>query len=138
MSENKTTPTSQSVDAFIARVAHPQRRADAFDLRAMMERLSGEPAVMWGASIVGFGTYHYRYDSGHSGSWARIGFSPRAREMVIYLMDGYTQRGEQLARLGKHRIGKSCLYINRLSDVDQSVLEAMIVDSLGWMAKKYP
>lgn len=138
MAENKTLPTGRSVDEFIEAVPDDGRRQDARALRAMMERLSGQPAVMWGPSIVGFGEYRYRYDSGHSGRMARIGFSPRDRETVVYLLNGYDGQGEQLARLGKHRIGKSCLYIKRLADIDTHVLEEMIVQTLAWMREKYP
>ncbi len=138
MAQNKTQPTQVSADAFIAAVPDPTRRADAQALAAMMARLSGEPAKMWGPSIVGFGSYHYRYDSGREGTMGRIGFSPRAKELVVYLVDGYEQRGDLLARLGKHRIGKSCLYIKKLADVDTPVLEELITVSLAYMDEKYP
>ena len=104
----------------------------------MMERLSGYPPVMWGPSIVGFGSYHYRYDSGREGDAARIGFSPRSTSLVLYLVDGYEGKEAQLARLGKHKTGVSCLHINKLSDVDEGVLEDMIRDSLTYMDEKYP
>ncbi len=138
MAELKTRPTAEEAQAFLDKVADPQRRADAFSLCAMMERLSGEPPRMWGPSIVGFGTYHYRYDSGHEGDMARVSFSPRARELVLYITDGFAGHAELLARLGKHRTGKSCLYIKRLADVDESVLEALISDSLAFMRERYP
>lgn len=138
MAENKTRPTEVGVGEFIASVPDPQRRADARTLCAMMERLSGEEPKMWGPSIVGFGSYHYRYDSGREGTMSRVGFSPRARELVVYLVDGYEQRGELLGRLGKHKIGKSCLYIKKLGDVDQGALEELISASLAYMDEKYP
>lgn len=138
MAELKTKPTEASVDAFLDGVADPQRREDAKALRALMERISGEPATMWGPTMVGFGRYQYKYDSGHGGEWARIGFSPRARELVVYLLPGYADMGDLLGRLGKHKIGKSCLYIRRLADVDREVLEQMAVMSLENMAKRYP
>jgi hypothetical protein len=137
MAELKTRPTGAAVDAFLDGVADPQRREDAGRLRAMMERLSGEPARMWGPSIVGFGRYHYKYDSGHEGDMARVGFSPRARELVIYIVPGFGDQG-LMDRLGKHRTGKSCLYIKRLADVDEGVLEELIVNSLDYMRDKYP
>jgi hypothetical protein len=133
-----TAPTSADVEAFIAAVPDADRRADAEALVALMTRLSGERATMWGPSIIGFGAYHYRYDSGRTGSMARIGFSPRKAETVVYLIDGFAGQAELLARLGKHRIGKSCLYINRLGDIDMGVLEAMITASLATMAERYP
>ena len=139
MAELKTRPTGVAVDTFLEGVADPGRREDAKQVRAMMERLSGEPATMWGPSIVGFGTYHYKYDSGHEGDMARIGFSPRARELVLYLDDtGYQRHQALMDRLGKYKTGKSCLYIKRLSDVDEAVLEALIVEALAYMREKYP
>ena len=138
MAENKTKPTTVSVADFIAAVPNAQRREDAKKVCAMMERLSGYPPVMWGPSIVGFGSYHYKYDSGREGDAGRIGFSPRSSALVLYLIDGYKGKEAQLARLGKHKIGVSCLYINKLADVDESVLEEMIADSLTYMDEKYP
>jgi hypothetical protein len=139
MAETKTKATEVDPEDFIAAVPDPQRRADAEKLTAMMERLSGEPPKMWGPSIIGFGDYTYKYDSGHGGTSARAAFSPRAKELVLYLSsDGYAGKEDQLARLGKHRIGKACLYIKKLSDVDEAVLEEMISDSIAWMDEKYP
>jgi Domain of unknown function (DU1801) len=136
--QNKTTETGTSVDAFVEAVPDQTQKSDAKALLAMMARLSGETPRMWGPSIVGFGRYHYRYDSGREGDSCRIGFSPRKGQTVIYLVDGYQDRAAQLQRLGKHKTGKSCLYIKRLSDVDQSVLEDMIAASLEYMRVKYP
>jgi Domain of unknown function (DU1801) len=138
MAPNKTQATSADVTAFIDAVANEIQRADAHAIAAMMTRLSGEPPKMWGPSIIGFGSYHYKYDSGREGTSPRIGFSPRKGQTVIYLVDGYNDRAEQLARLGKHKTGKSCLYIKRLSDVDVGVLEDMMVGSLAYMADAYP
>lgn len=138
MAENKTQPTPASVDAFIAAAQPPERSADARVIRATMERLSGEPARMWGPSIVGFGRYHYKYDSGREGDMARIGFSPRKAELVLYLLDGFPGHAELMGRLGKHRTGKSCLYIKRLSDIDMGVLEELIAASIAEMDRRYP
>ena len=138
MATNKTVATSADVTAFIDAVADETQRADAHKIAEMMARLSGQPAKMWGPSIVGFGHYHYKYDSGREGEMCRIGFSPRKGQTVIYLLDGYNDRAEQLARLGKHKTGKSCLYVKRLSDIDVAVLEDMITGSLTYMAAKYP
>lgn len=138
MAELKTKPTGAAVDAFLEAVPDAQRREDAKKVRAMMERLSGEPAQMWGPSIVGFGTYHYKYDSGHEGDWARIGFSPRAKELVLYLLGGFPRHQALMDRLGKYKTGKSCLYIKRLADVDLAVLEELIVEALAYMREKYP
>jgi hypothetical protein len=138
MAELKTKSTGVSVDAFLDAVPDPQRREDARKVRTMMERISGEPAKMWGPSIVGFGRYHYRYDSGHEGEMGRIGFSPRAKELVLYLVGGFPRHQALMDRLGKYRTGKSCLYIKRLSDIDASVLEALAAESLDYMREKYP
>lgn len=138
MAPNKTVATSADVTAFIDAVADETQRADAHVIAAMMARLSGAPAKMWGPSIIGFGRYHYKYDSGREGDSLRIGFSPRKGQTVLYLIDGYAGKDAQLARLGKHKLGKSCLYIKRLSDVDMVVLEEMVVETLSYMAKTYP
>jgi len=130
MAENKTRPTGVSVDAFLDGVADPQRRSDAHRVRALMERLSGEPPAMWGPSIVGFGFHHYEYDSGREGDMPRIAFSPRAKELVLYGL-GVARQPELMARLGKHRTGKGCLYIKRLDDVDEAVLERLMVEALA-------
>jgi hypothetical protein len=138
VAENKTQFTDASVDDFIVAVPDPTRRADALKVRAMMERLSGEPARMYGPTIIGFGSYTYRYETGRTGTAPRLGFSPRKAEFVLYLFDGYEDKKEQLARLGKHRTGRACLYIKKLADVDESVLEEMILDSVAHMDAKYP
>jgi len=129
---NKTKPTAVSVDDFLDAVADPQRRADARKLRALMERVSGEPATMWGPSIVGFGHHHYRYESGREGDMCRIGFSPRARELVLY--GGFLLDAARLERLGTYRAGKGCLYVKRLADVDVVELEAMAAQA--WARKR--
>lgn len=138
MAEIKTKATGVSVDAFIAAVPDPVRRGDAEVVRALLERLSGEPAAMWGPTIVGCGSYHYKYDSGHEGTMCRIGFSPRKAELVLYLLGSYPRQDELLARLGKHRTGKSCLYIKRLANVDMGVLEELVRESLADMDARYP
>ena len=138
MAENKTKQTEIAVDEFLDAVPDPQRREDGKTLRAMMERISGYKARMWGPSIVGFGRYRYQYDSGHKGEMARIGFSPRARELVLYLMGGFPRHQELMDRLGKYRTGKACLYVKKLSDIDEAVLEALIGESLEYMRKAYP
>jgi len=122
MAETKTKPTQVGVDAFLDNVAHPVRRADGKAMCAMMERASGEPAHMWGPSIVGFGSYHYRYASGHEGDAPRVGFSPRSANLVLYV-GGFPEYEALLAKLGKHKKSKACLYLNKLADVDLGVLE---------------
>jgi Domain of unknown function (DU1801) len=136
--ELKTKATPISVPDFIEAVADERQRDDAKKIVAMMERLSGHPPKMWGPSIIGFGSYHYKYDSGHEGDMARIGFSPRKANTVLYILDGFESHADLMAKLGKHKTGKSCLYIKRLSDIDEVVLEQLCVESLKWMAQKYP
>jgi hypothetical protein len=125
MVELKTKPTQESVDDFIDAVAHPVRREDGRTIRALMERVSGHPAMMWGLSIIGFGSYHYKYDSGHEGDMCRIGFSPRSANLVLYV-GGFPEYEALLAKLGKHKRSKACLYLNKLADVDMAVLEEIV------------
>ncbi len=125
MAETKTRATGVDVGDFIAAVEKPVRRADALVLREMMERVTGEPATMWGPTIIGFGAYHYRYDSGHEGDSCRVGFSPRAANLVLYV-GGFPEYGGLLERLGKHKRSKACLYLNKLADVDLAVLEEIV------------
>ena len=136
--EAKTKETGVSVDNFLDAVADAGRREDAKMVREMMERISGYPARMWGPNIVGFGRYHYRYESGHEGESARIGFSPRARELVLYLIGGFPRHQPLMDRLGKYKTGKSCLYVKRLSDLDRAVLEELIAEAVQYMREKYP
>jgi len=135
--ENKTKPTSVSPKAFLASVDHPRRREDGLALLRFFNRVTGLKPKMWGPSIVGYGRYHYKYDSGHEGDFMLTGFSPRKSALTIYVMPGYRDLSEKLARLGKHKIGKSCLYINKLDDVDLTVLEAIIREGLNYMRANY-
>jgi len=135
---NKTVETSEDVAAFVAGIADDAQRADAEALIAMMADASGEPPVMWGSSIIGFGRYHYRYDSGREGDMARISFSPRKGKTVLYAIDGFPSHPELLARLGKHKTGQACLYIAKLADVDRDVLRELIDASLAEMERRYP
>lgn len=126
MSEQKTLPTDDSVAAFLAAVPDARRREDAERLCALMTEVTGEPAVMWGGSIIGFGAYHYRYASGHEGDAPVVGFSPRAKALSLYLSTDLSRHQATLDRLGKHKLGKGCLYVTRLSDVDETVLAELI------------
>lgn len=138
MSENKIQVTEASVVQFITAVSPEQKRQDAFALLEMMERISGYQAKMWGDSMVGFGAYHYKYDSGREGDAMRIGFSPRKANLALYIMTGFAQHQELLAQLGKHKTTKSCLYVNHLKDINLKVLEQLISQELEYMAEKYP
>ncbi|MGR6318277.1 DUF1801 domain-containing protein [Micromonospora soli] len=122
-----TIPTDASVDDFLAAVPDERRRADAERLCAMLRDSTGEPPVMWGPSIVGFGSYRYTYQSGRTGDWPLVGFSPRKQQLVIYLVGGFEERyASVLARLGPHKTGKGCLYLKRLDDVDESSLRELV------------
>ena len=131
MAENKTKPTTVSVTAFIDAITDDAKRADAKALVKLMQSASGEKPKMWGPSIIGFGSYHYKYDSGREGEAPVIGFSPRKPANVLYGVTGFDGAEALLARLGKHTTGKGCLYIKKLTDVDQKVLEIMVVKALA-------
>jgi len=135
---NKTVATDLSVEDYLSAITSPQKQEDCRKISAIMQRVSGYPPVMWGASIVGFGAYHYKYESGREGDFLRTGFAARAQNISIYIMPGYQDLEDELSRLGTHKIGKSCLYIKRLSDIDEQVLEEMIVRGLKLLAQKYP
>jgi len=138
MSENKTRPTDQSVIDFLNSVEHNTRRQDAFALLKLMEETTGEDAVMWGSSIVGFGSYHYKYNSGREGDMPLVGFSPRKQSMTIYIMSGFDEVQELLASLGKHKLGKGCLYFNKLLDVDEDILRMLVRRSYEHMKTTNP
>lgn len=122
-----TVPTEVGVDDFLAAVPDDRRRADALRLCAIMREMTGEPPVMWGPTIVGFGSYHYVYESGRTGDAPLVGFSPRKQQLVVYLVGGYEERYPALlARLGPHRTGKGCLYLKRLDDVDEGALRELV------------
>lgn len=135
MSDMKTKPTKKSVKEFLATVEHPTRRADSLELLRMMEDITKEKPTMWGPSIVGFGSYHYKYQSGREGDWPKTGFSPRKQNLSIYIMPGFEDYKDLLDKLGKHKIGKSCLYINKLADVDTGVLKKIITKSYKHMSQ---
>ncbi len=137
MAEQKTKPTQVSVDDFLAKVEDDTQRADSRVIIDIMRKITGEPPVMWGPSIIGFGQYHYKYASGHEGDACRIGFSPRKGQMSLYFMPGVGRFKEYLAKLGKHKMGVGCLYIKKLADVDVKVLTAMIEAAYAEMAQ-YP
>jgi hypothetical protein len=137
VSENKTQPTDVDPRAVVAAVEHPVRRADAEVLLDLMHRVTGWQPRMWGPSIIGYGSYRYRYDSGREGEAPATGFSPRKANLVLYVVSGYDDLAEELAALGKYRLGKSCLYINRLADVDLQVLERIVQRGLATLCDSY-
>ena len=137
--ENKTQVTKVEPKDFVAAVEHPKTRADAEVLLDFFDRVTGLKAQMWGPSIIGYGRYHYKYDSGREGEHLMTGWSPRKSNLVFYIMPGYreAEMQDKLGRLGKHKIGKSCLYVNKLDDIDMDVLEEIVLDGLADMRKRY-
>ena len=136
-SGNKTVATDADVDAFIASVEHDGRRADAERLLELFGKVTRQPPVLWGSSIIGYGSYHYVYESGREGDHLRTGFSPRKSNLVLYIMTGFEAHADLREQLGKHKVGKSCLYINRLDDVHLLTLEKMVRADWKEMAKRY-
>ncbi len=137
MSELKTKPGQESVETFLASVEDGPKRRDCLDLAKMMTQITGRDPVMWGGRMVGFGSYHYRYDSGREGDWFVTGFAPRKRDLTIYIMPGFDEHGELLKKLGKHKSGKSCLYVKKLADVDVSLLKTLVEKSVRQMHEIY-
>ncbi len=136
MSDLKTQKNDASVTEFLDGVDDPQKRQDSYEILKMMQQITGNPPSMWGSSIIGFGSHHFKYASGREGDWFQIGFSPRKQNLTLYIMDGVGKYQELLGKLGKHSIGKGCLYIKRLEDVDRSVLKKLIVESVEHHARK--
>lgn len=138
MAELKTRRNDASVTDFLNTVEHEQKRKDAFAILDLMEEATGEAPQMWGSSIVGFGSYHYTYASGREDDWMLVGFSPRKQNLTLYIMAGFEQYDELLGKLGKYKTGKSCLYINKLADVDQDVLRELVTKSVAHMKETNP
>jgi len=136
--QNKTVETDASVQAFLDAVPSDAKRADADRIIEIMSELSGEAPKMWGPSIIGFGTYHYKYESGREGDMCRVGFSPRKAKHSFYITNGFDDYEEILSRLGKYKTGKSCLYVNKMADIDEEVLKELVTASLAYMDEKYP
>ena len=126
MSDLKTKPNNASAVEFIKSVEHPVRQKDGLALLDLMKDITGEQPVMWGGSIIGFGSYHFKYASGREGDWMKTGFSPRKSNISLYIMDGFDEYQDLLKKLGKHKTGKSCLYITKLADVNLEVLKQLI------------
>ncbi len=135
MAENKTQLNDGDVTEFLNTVEPEQKKADCFAVAAMMEEIIGAPAKMWGAKIIGFGSYDYKYASGRAGTWFLCGFSPRKQNITLYIMAGFDEFEGLLEKLGKHKIGKSCLYIKKLADVDEAILRDLIKKSADHIAE---
>ncbi len=138
MVTNKTVPTGADVDLFLSAIAPEAMLSDGLRLDALFREVTGFPPVMWGPSMVGYGRYHYRYASGREGDFLATGFSPRKAAFSLYIMPGYADFSDILARLGKHTTGKSCLYVKRLSDIDLDVLAELIEAGLEDLARHWP
>lgn len=137
MAENKTKETKASVASFLNAIADKRKKSDAKKVAAMMRKATGKRAKMWGSSIVGFGNYHYKYASGREGEFILTGFSARKQNIVVYIMPGFHEFPVLMKKLGKYKTGKSCLYLNKLEDVDEKVLQKLISDSVKLMRKRY-
>ncbi len=137
MAENKTKPGTASVTAFVNGIEDREMRGDVKKVAAMMRAATGSRAKMWGASMIGFGSYHYKYDSGREGDFMITGLSPRKQALTVYIMPGFGHFEDLMKKLGKYKTGKSCLYIKRLADVDEKVLNRLIVDAVKYMRKNY-
>ncbi|PCH69433.1 MAG: hypothetical protein COC01_01405 [Bacteroidetes bacterium] len=137
MAELKTKRNKQSVDQFLNTVIDEKKRQDCYAVLEIMKQVTNEEPEMWGTSIVGFGTYHYKYESGHEGDAPLTGFSPRKQNLTLYILTGFERYDEWMAKLGKHKTGKSCLYINKLEDIDLNVLKKLVARSVEVMKKKY-
>lgn len=138
MSGNKTAPTRVRPEDFLASVEHDRRREDGFALLEMMTRVTGMEPVMWGPSIIGYGQYHYKYESGREGDHFFCGFSPRKANLSLYFTPGYGNYEEYFTRLGKHKTGAACVYINKLADIDMDVLEELTAACVAHMRERYP
>jgi len=137
MAENKTKPTNLSVTKFVNGIQGEQKRRDVRKVATMMREATGSRAKMWGSNIVGFGQYHYKYDSGREGDFMITGFSPRKQALTLYIIPGFGHFESLMSKLGKYKTGRSCLYIKRLSDVDEKVLKRLIESSVKHMRKNY-
>ncbi|AJK88169.1 DUF1801 domain-containing protein [Lysinibacillus fusiformis] len=138
MYELKTKETDASVIEFIESVDHPKKREDAYRLLDIFTEVSGYEAKMWGPSIIGFGHYHYKYQTGHEGDAPLVGFSPRKAKISLYFAPGDREREQLLQQFGKHTTGKACVYINKLADVEEDILKALIQQSIVFLQKTYP
>jgi hypothetical protein len=138
MTDLKTKPTNKSVEQFLKKVENPTKREDSFRILELMKEITQEEPVMWGDSIVGFGSYRYKYASGREGDWPLVGFSPRKQNLAIYIMSGFDSYNEILKNLGKFKTGKSCLYVNKLKDVNMQSLTELVSESVKHMKKEEP
>jgi len=136
MAELKTQPTKASIEKFLKKVTDEKKRNDSYKILELMKKITKEEPVMWGPSIIGFGSYHYKYASGREGDFFMTGFSPRKQNLTLYIMSGFKKYPELMNKLGKYKTGSSCLYINKLEDVDMKVLKELISESVKYIKNK--
>jgi len=137
MAKLKTIPNDQSVDDFLQSVDNEKKRQDCYTVLEMMKEITGAEPQMWGPSIIGFGSYHYKYESGREGDWFLTGFSPRKQSLTLYIMPGFGRFEDLMNELGKYKTGKACLYIKKLEDVDQQILRELVEKSVEYLKEKY-
>lgn len=137
MTENKTQANAASVDHFLESITDEKKRQDTYEIMGMMAEITGSSPMMWGSSIIGFGAYRYHYRSGRQGEWALVSVSPRAKNVTVYIMPGFSDFDHLMTKLGKYKTGRSCLYLNKLEDVDREVLYDLIKESVAYMKTKY-
>ena len=137
MATPKTTPNNNSVEAYLENIADEKKRTDSKKIVELLQSITGESPQMWGDSIVGFGSYHYKYASGREGDWPLTGFAARKQNLTLYIMEGFEKHDELLEQLGKYKTGKACLYIKKLADVDEEALKALVVASVEYLKEKY-
>ena len=135
MAELKTKKTKASVDKFLNSIKDEKKREDSYTILKLMKQITKEEPIMWGTSMVGFGSYHYKYASGREGDWFLSGFSPRKQNLTLYIMSGFSKNQNLLKKLGKHKTGKGCLYINKIEDIDIKVLKELIKQSVSYLKK---
>ena len=138
MAELKTTPNAQNVDQFLHTIADDKKRQDSLVILDLIKQVTGLAPQMWGESIVGFGRYHYRYASGREGDWFLTGFSPRKQNITLYIIAGFSRYGDLMSKLGKFKLGQSCLYVKKLEDIDLAILKELIAESVAEMKKNNP
>ena len=136
MSELKTQRNKGSVTGFLESVKNKKHREDSYVILEIMKKITGEEPEMWGTSIIGFGTYHYKYKSGREGDWFLCGFSPRVQSLTLYIMTGFSKYDELLSRIGKYKTGKACLYINKIEDIDLKILKQLIKESVDFLKSR--
>lgn len=137
MAKLKTTPNDESVQVFLESVGNETKRENSFTVLELIKEITDEKAKMWGTSIVGFGSYHYKYESGREGDWFLVGFSPRKQNLTLYIMSGFSEYDALLNQLGKYKTGKSCLYVKKLADIDMDILKELVKQSVEYMKNTY-